>query len=95
MEFGEKLAEHGIVQSLGRTGICYDNSMAESFFGKLKTELVHHWKFATRAEARRGIVRYIEGFYNRRRRHSALDYMSPMQFETTHPSTLISSPPSP
>ncbi|GGL60304.1 hypothetical protein GCM10014719_71750 [Planomonospora parontospora subsp. antibiotica] len=64
---------------MGRTGICFDNAMAESFFGKLKTELVHHERFATRAEARRAVIRYIEGFYNSRRLHSGLGYRPPVE----------------
>jgi putative transposase len=66
-------------QSVGRTGICFDNSMAESFFGKLKTERPGIEGFATRADARREIIRYIEGFYNRRRLHSAIDYRTPFE----------------
>ena len=66
-------------QSVGRTGICFDNAMAESFFGKLKTELVYHREFATRAEARRAVIRYIEGFYNARRLHSGLGYRPPSE----------------
>jgi transposase InsO family protein len=53
--------------------------MAESFFGKLKTELVHHQTFVTRADARRAIIKYIEGFYNARRLHSAVDYRPPLE----------------
>jgi putative transposase len=78
-EFADKLAEYNILQSVGRTGICFDNAMAESFFGKLKTEYVHHRTFATRAEARREIIKYIEGFYNRRRLHSANGYRPPFE----------------
>ncbi|WP_184760087.1 IS3 family transposase [Streptosporangium album] len=78
-EFGQVLERRGIRRSVGRTGICFDNAMAESFFGKLKTELVHHRSFATRAEARRAVIRYIEGFYNSRRLHSALGYRPPVE----------------
>jgi putative transposase len=78
-EFARVLAEYDIRQSVGRTGICFDNSMAESFFGKLKTELTHHRRFATRAEARRAIVKYIEGFYNCRRLHSSVGYRTPLE----------------
>jgi putative transposase len=78
-DFAVLLGQHNIRQSVGRTGICFDNAMAESFFGKLKTELVHHRKFATRAEARRDIIWFIEGFYNRRRLHSGLGYRPPSE----------------
>jgi len=78
-DFAVALKRHGIRQSVGRTGICFDNAMAESFFGKLKTEMVHHRRFATRAEARRAIVRFVEGFYNRRRLHSGLGYRPPSE----------------
>jgi putative transposase len=78
-DFAAALERHGVAQSVGRTGICFDNAMAESFFGKLKTELVHHQVFATRAEARRAVIRFIEGFYNQRRLHSALGYRPPFE----------------
>ena len=67
--------------SMSRTGNCYDNAPMESFFGTLKTELVYHCHYATRAEAKTAIFEYIEVFYNRFRRHSALDYQSPVAFE--------------
>jgi putative transposase len=67
--------------SMSRTGNCYDNAPMESFFGTLKTELVHHRHYATRAEAKTDIFEYIELFYNRFRRHSALGYQCPIVFE--------------
>lgn len=66
---------------MSRTGDYYDNAPAESFFSRLKTELVHHRKYATRAEARHSIFEYLEVFYNRKRRHSSLGYLSPEAFE--------------
>ena len=72
---------HGIIQSMSRKGNCWDNSVAESFFKTLKTELVYHCDFATRAEAREAIFEYIEVFYNRQRMHSANDYMAPIEYE--------------
>jgi putative transposase len=79
IEFAELLDSRGVKQSVGRTGICFDNAAAESFFGKLKTENVHHKKFATRAEARREVIRFIEGFYNSRRLHSSIGYRPPLE----------------
>jgi transposase InsO family protein len=62
-------------------GHCYDNAAMESFWSTLKTELIHRRKWNTRAEAKLAIFEYLETFYNRRRRHSALDYQSPIDFE--------------
>ena len=75
------LTAHGMVASMSRSGDCYDNAPMESFFGTLKTERVHYRHYRTRAEARRDIFNYIEVFYNRKRRHSALGYKSPAEFE--------------
>ena len=66
---------------MSRKANCFDNAPAESFFGTLKTELVHQQHYATRAAARRAIFEYMEVFYNRQRRHSALGYKSPAEFE--------------
>jgi putative transposase len=77
--FARTLRRHGLRQSVGRTGICYDNALAESFFAALKNERVHRTQYPTREHARRDIVRYIEFWYNSRRRHSGLGYRSPQQ----------------
>ncbi|MER6514403.1 IS3 family transposase [Nonomuraea sp. NPDC001636] len=78
-EFGRFLTGLGIRRSVGRTGVCYDNAMAESFFSALKNEWLHRFLFTTRAKARRQVIRYIEGFYNHRRLHSALGYRPPLE----------------
>lgn len=82
--FGQVVAELGMRQSVGRTGICYDNAMAESFFAAIKNEWLHRQDFTDRAAARRAIVRYIEGFYNRRRLHSGLGYRTPQEAENRY-----------
>ncbi|MBT2394316.1 IS3 family transposase [Streptomyces sp. ISL-1] len=78
-DFRKKLRTMGIRPSVGRTGVCWDNAMAESFFGALKNELVHRTAFPTREHARRAVVRYIEVFYNRKRLHSGLGYKTPAE----------------
>jgi len=75
------LTKHQMQVSMSRTGNCYDNAPIESFFATLKTELVHHRHYATRAEAKTDIFEFIEIFYNRSRRHSYLGYQSPVAFE--------------
>lgn len=79
--YRELLDRHGVQASMSRTGNCYDNAVMESFWGKLKTEMVYHQRFATKDQARAAVFDYIEGFYNRRRLHAALGYLSPEQFE--------------
>jgi transposase InsO family protein len=74
------LAEHGIQASMSRTGNCYDNAVMESFWATLKIEEVYKHNYATRQQATAGIFSYIEMFYNRKRRHSALGYLSPEAF---------------
>jgi putative transposase len=76
------LAKHGIECSMSRAGNCYDNAPMESFFASLKKELVHHERYATIEAAKASLFEYIEVFYNRIRRHSALDYRSPAEFES-------------
>jgi transposase InsO family protein len=80
-DYQHELATHGVVCSMSRKGDCWDNAVAESFFATLKTELVHDADFTTRAEARTAIFDFIEVFYNRRRRHSSLGYLCPVDFE--------------
>jgi putative transposase len=75
------LKRHGLTGSMSRTGNCWDNAVVESFFGTLKGELVNHERYETRDEARSSIFDYIEVFYNRKRRHSALGYVSPVEYE--------------
>jgi putative transposase len=77
------IKQHRITQSMSRKGDCWDNAVAESFFHTLKTELTHQYKFRTREEARHVIFEYIEVFYNRIRIHSANDYLSPVEYETS------------
>jgi putative transposase len=82
ISFGKRLEEVGIVPSMGRTGTALDNAMAESFVATLKSELlVHRGRFPDREVARSATFDYIEGFYNRRRLHSALSYRSPADYE--------------
>jgi putative transposase len=78
-EFATKLQSLGLRQSVGRTGICYDNALAESFFAALKNERVHRTIYPTREHARKDIARYIEFRYNTRRIHSALGYRTPQE----------------
>jgi len=80
-QFAELCDRHGVSQSVGRTGVCWDNAPAESFLATLKKELVHRRVFTTRAEARLAIRHWIEAWYNRRRLHSRLRYQSPIEWE--------------
>ena len=81
LAFGERCREAGIAQSMGSVGDAYDNAMCESFFATLECELIDRRSFATMSQARREVFRFIEGFYNTRRLHSALGYTSPVNFE--------------
>ena len=76
-----ELAAHGMLASMSRRGDCYDNAVAESFFSTLEFELLMKHDWHTREEARSGIFRYIEAWYNRKRRHSTLGYLSPADYE--------------
>lgn len=80
-EHKDLLQKHGIVQSMSRKGNCWDNAVAESFFHTLKTELVYHEIFETKAQANQKIFEYIEVFYNKQRLHSANNNLSPVEYE--------------
>ena len=82
--FQSELRRHEMVGSMSGVGQCWDNAVIESTFGRMKVELVHHESYATRDEAKASIFEYIEVFYNRVRRHSTLDYLTPDEFERTH-----------
>jgi transposase InsO family protein len=79
--YREQVGAAGLLASMSRAGNCYDNAAMESFWSRLKTELVHRRDFASREQARRAIFEYVEVFYNRTRLHSALGYKSPVDFE--------------
>jgi len=81
--FQAQLACSGLTGSMSRKGDCWDNAPVESFFATLKKELVHQEKYATREQAKASLFEYIEVYYNRVRRHSALGYLSPVQYEQT------------
>ncbi|MEY9995882.1 putative transposase [Streptomyces sp. V4I8] len=83
-QFARTLDKLGIRQSVGRTGICYDNALAESFFATLKNERVHRTVYPTRERAYRDIARYIEVRYNTKRRHSGLGYRTPREVHDTY-----------
>lgn len=78
-DFRNALEQHDCVQSMSRKGNCWDNAPAESFFGMLKSEHVYHYKFKTREQAAMSIFEYIEIFYNKRRLHSGLKYLTPWE----------------
>jgi transposase InsO family protein len=82
-DYARVLREHGVQVSMSRKGDCYDNAVMESFWGSLKTEWTHHLNYQSIEQARQSIFKYIECWYNRRRRHSAIGYVSPEQFEAS------------
>ena len=81
--YQERLRASGITMSMSRKGNCFDNAVAESFFGSLKMERVYRQTYSTRNEAKQDLFAYIEIFYNRKRRHSSLGYVSPIDYEAT------------
>lgn len=82
--FGQRCKQANVRPSMGSVGDCFDNAMCESFFASLECELLDRYRFRSPDEARLRVFEYIEGFYNTRRRHSALDYQSPMNYERSH-----------
>ena len=84
LAFGRRCREAGVALSMGSVGDCYDNALCESFFATLECELLQGRKFGERGEARREVFWFIEGWYNPRRRHSGLEYLSPVEFERRH-----------
>ena len=83
-DYQRLLSQHGMLPSMSRKGECYDNAVAESFFGTLKTEWVDDEDYRTREQAKQSLFEYIEVFYNRQRRHSYLGYVSPNEYEQTN-----------
>jgi putative transposase len=91
-DYREALDEAGITCSMSRRANCWDNAIAESFFGTLKTELLYQLPLQPRSATRVAVAEYIDEFYNVRRRHSSIDYMSPLEFELRHPGNGGSAP---
>ena len=87
--FGHRLREAGLRGSMGSVGDAYDNSMAESFFASLQTELLDRQRWTTRAELAQAIFEHVEGFYNPTRRHSSLGMLSPNDFEHQHTTSVV------
>jgi transposase InsO family protein len=84
LAFGRRLREAGLVGSMGTVGDCFDNAVAESFFATLECELLDRSSWPTRRELATEVFDFIEGFYNLRRRHSTLGYLSPVNYELQH-----------
>jgi transposase InsO family protein len=84
LAFGRRLQQAGLVASMGTIGDALDNAVAESFFATLECELLDRHVWATRAGLRTAVFDFIEVFYNRQRRHSTLDYLTPLDYEHQH-----------
>ena len=85
LDFGARCRKFGVQPSMGSVGDCYDNAMAESFFATLECELIDRRRFTDPDHARREVFQFIEGWYNPRRRHSAIGYKSPINYERSIP----------
>jgi transposase InsO family protein len=88
-EFRRFCRAHGVRPSVGRTGICYDNAVAESFFATLKKEVIHLHPWPTVAHLRTAVFEYIESYYNRRRPHSTIGYDTPIEYEQKYALTRL------
>ena len=95
LAFGRRCKEAGVRPSMGSVGDCFDNAMCESFFATLECELLDRRSFKTQAEARMAVFDFIEGWYNPHRRHSALDYLSPINYERSHSQEAFTASPTP
>ncbi|HEU0102366.1 MAG TPA: integrase core domain-containing protein, partial [Mycobacteriales bacterium] len=80
-QFRDFCTDHDVRPSVGKTGICYDNAVSESFFATIKKELVHLRPWPSLSRLRTALFHYIETYYNRKRRHSTLDYLNPQEYE--------------
>lgn len=93
LAFGKRCREAGVRPSMGSVGDCYDNALCESFFATLECELLDQETLRTIPEARQAVFAFIEGWYNPHRLHSAIDYLSPIQFEMAHQQASYSASP--
>ena len=95
LAFGQRCHEAGVRPSMGSVGDCFDNAMCESFFATLECELLDRRRFKTQSEARMAVFEFIEGWYNPHRRHSALDYLSPINYERIQQTESLTASPTP
>jgi len=95
LAFGQRCREAGVRPSMGSVGDCFDNAMCESFFATLECELLDRRRFKTQVEARMAVFEFIEGWYNPHRRHSALDYLSPINYEWSQQTESLTASPTP
>src|SRR5690349_9223619 len=95
LAFGQRCKEAGVRPSMGSVGDCFDNAMCESFFATLECELLDRQRFKTQVEARMAVFEFIEGWYNPHRRHSALDYLSPINYERMLQTESLTASPTP
>ena len=91
--FGRRCQEAGVHPSMGSVGDCYDNALCESFFATLECELLDRHRFRSQAEARMAVFEFIEGWYNPSRRHSGVDYLSPLNYERRYERSLVTASP--